>query len=214
MPDKLYLDKLPDRLIVAMPAEVRYFDDYAYDARPEKAAYDCIIRFAYSIDDFLRFVREAAHDGLLNPNGYLYIAYPKKGSKRYKETVDRDALIAYADTDDGFFEGTELKFNRMCALNEDFTIVGLKRLLTRPKTSAASQCVADYEDKVADVEARLAEIADVAAIYAALAPGYRRDWARYLFSVKAESTREKRFEEMVMILRQGYKSKALYRRGV
>ncbi len=44
-----------------------------------------------------------------------------------------------------------------------------------------------------------------------LTPGYQRDWARYIFSAKQQSTQEKRKAQMVDILSQGYKSVDLFR---
>jgi uncharacterized protein YdeI (YjbR/CyaY-like superfamily) len=53
---------------------------------------------------------------------------------------------------------------------------------------------------------------DVLAFYQSLTPGYRKDWARYVYSAVQEETREKRREEMKVILGEGYKSIDLYRR--
>ncbi len=75
-----------------------------------------------------------------------------------------------------------------------------------------SQCVADYADRIKDVEALLANHPNELKFYQSLTPGYQKDWARNLFSVKQEKTREKRLEKMIEILSQGYKTIELFRK--
>jgi uncharacterized protein YdeI (YjbR/CyaY-like superfamily) len=65
---------------------------------------------------------------------------------------------------------------------------------------------------VASIEADLRDTPDLLAFYKSLTPGYRKDWARYVYSAKQEETRAKRREEMKMILAAGYKSRDLYRK--
>ena len=60
------------------------------------------------------------------------------------------------------------------------------------------------------IEQDLQETPDLLAIYKKLTPGYRKDWARFVYSAKQEATREKRRAEMRNILRAGYKSRDLY----
>ncbi len=44
-----------------------------------------------------------------------------------------------------------------------------------------SQCVADYADRIKDVEALLANHPNELKFYQSLTPGYQKDWARNLF---------------------------------
>lgn len=81
------------------------------------------------------------------------------------------------------------------------------------KTSAASQCVADYENNVSDVEQLLAENPSELQFFQRLTPGYQKDWARYIFSAKQQKTREKRQAQMVDVLSQGFKTMELYRQN-
>lgn len=62
------------------------------------------------------------------------------------------------------------------------------------------------------MEKDLQDIPDLLAFYQSLTPGYRKDWARYVYSAKQEATRAKRREEMKIILGAGYKSRDLYRK--
>src|SRR5690606_2844324 len=115
--------------------------------------------------------------------------------------------------EDGYVLDSELKFSRMVSMDEVFTVVGLKReKKSSKKSSAASQRVGDYEEKVKDVEQMLAEHQNELQFFKELTPGYQRGWARYLFSAKQQKTRDKRQAEMIDILSQGYKSVELYRK--
>lgn len=80
------------------------------------------------------------------------------------------------------------------------------------KTSAASQCVSDYVENIKDVEVLLAKHPNELQFYQSLTPGYQKDWARHIFLAKQQQTREKRAQQMVEILSQGYKSIDLFRR--
>ena len=47
------------------------------------------------------------------------------------------------------------------------------------------------------------------AFFESLTPGYQRSWARYIYSAKQETTRQKRLNETIELLLQGFKSKDL-----
>lgn len=79
-------------------------------------------------------------------------------------------------------------------------------------SSQASQRVDDYISLVPSVEQDLEDTPELLALYQTLTAGYRKDWARYVYSAKQEETRAKRREEMKMILGAGYKSRELYRK--
>jgi uncharacterized protein YdeI (YjbR/CyaY-like superfamily) len=80
-------------------------------------------------------------------------------------------------------------------------------------SNRASQCVDDYIALIPNIELDLMDPPVLLAFYQSLSEGYRKDWARYVYSAKQEVTKEKRREEMKMILGAGYKSRDLYRRG-
>jgi uncharacterized protein YdeI (YjbR/CyaY-like superfamily) len=73
--------------------------------------------------------------------------------------------------------------------------------------------VDDYIEFISDVEKDLQDTPDLLAFYQSLTQGYRKDWARYVYSAKQEGTRAKRRDEMKMILGKGFKSRDLYRRN-
>lgn len=162
---------------------------------------------------WLLHTKSIIENNYLAPKGYLFFAYPKKGNKRYDTYIHRDEIFpALNVNDEGYVGNSDLKFSRMVSMDEVFTVVGLKREKKKEKKSQVpSQCVADYEDKVKDVENLLTDHPKELAFYQSLTPGYRRDWARFIFSAKQQSTRDKRKEQMVEVLSQGYKTMALYR---
>lgn len=143
----------------------------------------------------------------------LYFAYPKKGNKRYAEYIGRDDFFSVIEMDDeGYVYDSAIKFNKMVAFGEIFTVIGLKHQEKRKSRSTQpSQCVADYVERIPDVRAHFANNQEVLDLYDRLTPGYQRDWARYIYSTKSEATTEKRFSEMEYILKQGYKTKDLFR---
>ncbi|WP_243449910.1 YdeI/OmpD-associated family protein [Neobacillus terrae] len=100
----------------------------------------------------------------------------------------------------------------MVGLNETFTIVGLKEdSQNRNKTvNKASQCVDEYIELIPEVEKDLQDTPELLNFYQSLTQGYRKDWARYIYSAKQDSTKANRREKMKMILGAGYKSRDLY----
>ncbi|WP_318530333.1 YdeI/OmpD-associated family protein [Streptococcus sp. 20-1249] len=89
-------------------------------------------------------------------------------------------------------------------------MISVKNLVNPKKSSAASQKVADYAERIDDIRQLL--LADEAALtfYNSLTPGYQKDWARYVFSAKQEATQAKRKAEMLDILNKGFKTRQLY----
>ncbi|MNI75073.1 hypothetical protein D3C73_1311990 [compost metagenome] len=101
----------------------------------------------------------------------------------------------------------------MVGLNDVFTVVGFKEE-ARKKDAASkpSQRVDDYTSMIPAVEKELQGSPEALALYQSLTPGYRKDWARYVYSAVQEETRAKRRAEMIKILGEGYKSVDMYRR--
>lgn len=175
--------------------------------------HDAIFIFIETISEMVEHTKKVIEEGLLAEKGYLFFAYPKKGNKRYETYVHRDEIFPALNVgEDGYVKNSDVKFSRMVSMNDVFTVVGLKREKKKEKpASTVSQCVADYEENVKDVVVFLADHQTELAFYQKLTPGYQKDWARYIFSAKQQKTRDKRLQEMVNILAQGFKSIDLYR---
>lgn len=209
--DKLKLTKYTNMAVINEPDDYTLLNNYPTMLTNN---HDAIFIFIETIDDMVKHTTHIiTNNQLLQDKGYLFFAYPKKGNKRYTTHVHRDEIFPTLKVDDnGYVDGSDIKFSRMVSMDETFTVVGLKKEKKKTKkTTAASQCVADYEDHVKDIEAILKTHPTELAFYEGLTPGYRRDWARFVFSVKQQKTKEKRIEQMVDVLSQGYKTMDLFR---
>ena len=208
--DKLKLTTYQDLVVLHQPVDVNEFSGMKNELSED---HDAIFIFVETLDDMVKHTDRIIHHGQLRQGGYLFFAYPKKGNKRYETFIHRDEIFPAMSVDeDGYVKNSDLKFSRMVSMDDVFTVVGLKRTKRKEsKPTAASQCVADYEDHVKEIERILADHPSELSFYLSLTPGYQKDWARYVFSAKQQKTREKRQDQMISILGQGYKSIDLYR---
>ena len=221
--NKLRFDKFPKKLIQNKPGNMTELDGVCFETKA-KGVYDLVFAFVFSLDEMEETIRSVSAKGLLAEGGCLYLAYPKKGNKKYNEYINRDDIFPRLDVDeeDGFVNGLPLKFSKMAALNETFTVVGLRCFNDKSSVKkSAGNCVDDYIEKIPELRAALQSRAtgragkdsphNILAFYNGLSFGYQKDWARYVYSAKTDATREKRLGEMAEILKAGYKSKDLYR---
>ncbi|MFC7687812.1 YdeI/OmpD-associated family protein [Ureibacillus sp. GCM10028918] len=215
--EKLKLQKYKEIALLQVPADSAYFNDLPdYDTElVDTKSYDLIFAFVLDMESLQSIVQEIIKESFLNQKGYIYLAYPKKGNKIYSTFIHRDDLLAGLNADEeGYIGGSSIKFARMVALDDVFTVVGLKEdsksKSTNKKSTKASQCVDDYIEMIPQIEKDLQEVPEVLAFYQSLTPGYRKDWARFVYSAKQETTKEKRRNEMKNILSEGYKSRDLY----
>ena len=210
---KFAIEKYEQKLILNMPADIVDFDGLSFSAVMDKDKYDLIFAFIFSLDEFTNLLKTVIANDLLNLNGILYFAYPKKGNKQYKEYIGRDDFFPTVNMDnDGYVDDSPIKFNKMAAFNDVFTVIGLKHEPKRKKSAQPSQCVGDYIERIPDLRKHFEGNKEVLTFFDQLTAGYQRDWARYVFGVKNVATTDKRFAEMEHILKQGYKTVDLYRR--
>lgn len=193
--------------VINQPDDYHIFD---HSQLKLTGSHEIIFAFVENIHGFKSIVNACIDNQGLVKEGYLFVAYPKKGNKKYETFVHRDEIFPALNVmEDGYLKESDYKFNRMVSMDEVFTVVGIKHLPERKVSDRTSQCVADYEDKVEDVVQLLNS--EVVTFFNGLTPGYKKDWARYIYSAKQEKTRLKRIDEMNEILTAGYKSKELYR---
>lgn len=215
--EKLNLHKYERVAVLNQPAGADYLAELPdYDTKLNESAYDLIFAFVLDMDSLKRIVDKVIDKNHLSKNGYIFLAYPKKGNKEYATYIHRDDLMQGLGADDeGYIGSSDLKFARMVGLDDVFTVVGLKedsKNRNRPSTKA-SQSVDDYIGMISEIEKDLQDSPDLLAFYQSLTPGYRKDWARHVYSAKQEATQVKRRQEMKTILGEGYKSRDLYRRN-
>jgi len=213
--DKLKLNKYGKKAVLHRPDGFDLLGLDAYDTSLAEDKYDLIFAFVFDMPQLQELVQQVIARGLLDSKGYVYAAYPKKGNKAYPTYIHRDELFAGVGADaDGYVGTSSLKFARMVGLDDVFTVVGFKEEPRKAKTtSKPSQSVGDYVSMIPDIERDLADAPELLAFYRSLTPGYRKDWARYVYGVVQESTRARRREEMRKILGEGFKSAELYRSG-
>lgn len=210
--DKLNLNKFTNIAVINRPSD---YDVFTEQMTSFSENHDAIFTFVKTMEEMVKQTQYIlSNEQLLLEKGYLFFAYPKKGNNRYKTFVHRDEIFPAMNVgDDGYIGNSDMKFARMVSMDDVFTVVGLKREKKKvKKTSAASQCVADYEDNMKDVEALLGDHPHELTFFKSLTPGYQKDWARYIFSAKQQQTRDKRQQQMIDILSQGYKTIDLFRR--
>ncbi|MGG2066614.1 YdeI/OmpD-associated family protein [Bacillus sp. S14(2024)] len=210
--DKLKLNKFTNMAVINQPSDYKVFNEQTTILSKD---HDAIFIFVETIDEMVTHTQFIINnEQLLLEKGYVFFAYPKKGNTRYKTFIHRDEMFPAMNVEeDGYVGNSDIKFARMVSMDDIFTVVGLKREKKKAKkTPAASQCVADYEENVKDVEALLANHPNELTFYQSLTSGYQKDWARHIFSAKQQQTRDKRYQQMVDILSQGYKTIDLFRR--
>ncbi|OKP82049.1 hypothetical protein A3844_24660 [Paenibacillus helianthi] len=214
--DKLNLHKFKKVAILNRPEDEDSLSGLiAYDTELTDNCYDLIFAYVLNMEALQDLINTVIDRNYLDKGGYLYAAYPKKGNKVYSTYIHRDSLFEGVGADeDGYIGASNLKFARMVGLNDVFTVVGFKEE-TRKKNEASSkpsQRVDDYTSMIPAVENDLQDSPEALKLYQSLTPGYRKDWARYVYSAVQEGTRAKRRAEMKKILGEGYKSIDIYRR--
>ncbi|MBP3911359.1 MAG: YdeI/OmpD-associated family protein [Niameybacter sp.] len=209
--DKLKIENYKNRLFLNVPDTVMELQGVSADYKVQQTQYDCIFFFVFSLEEFEKAIDAIVEQKLLVEGGYLYLVYPKKGNKDYDTFIHRDSIMTLPMDENGYFKESLLKFSRMVAFNNTFTVCGLRHLKkVSKKSTKPSQCVDDYKDKVTDLKVYFQNQPEILERYVALTPGYQRDWARYIYSARTQNTIDKRLIEMAEILKQGFKTKQLY----
>ncbi|WP_125767758.1 YdeI/OmpD-associated family protein [Lapidilactobacillus wuchangensis] len=176
---------------------------------------DLQVFFVMNLAEMQAAISEIAQSKQLTATGYLYLIYPKLSSKKYTG-IHRDSIFPYLKVNEatGEVAATGLKFSRMVSFDEDFTVMGLKWLTGNQRaTSAASQRGQDYVSFLPKIKQRLAtETPANAEFFQTLAPGYQRDWARYLYSPKTSATRERHYQIFLTALAAHYPNYTHYQK--
>lgn len=206
---KLNIDKFNKICIVDKPDDIYYFNDIDFDKIILKENYDLIIYFVYDLNTMENQIINTEKRELIPFKKSIYFIYPKKSSKNYDKYIKRDDIFLYLNVDEntGFIKDSEFKFYKMVSFDEDFTLVGLRR--EKIEEFNENKYI-DYSDFIEDIENVLSKYSKALKYFEKLSFGYKREWARYVFSAKRQNTKDKRIEEMINILNLGYKSKAGY----
>ena len=211
---KLKLEKFKKIIFLNKSKETSPFDDLNVENNDTKDA-DLIISYVYTLQEFMDVIVYCDKNHSLKINGVLYFLYPKVKNKLNHKPIGRDSIFPFllVDEETGYVEGFDFKFNSMMALDENYTLIGVKYIPKEnfKKSNKSSMCVNDYIDKVIDVISFLEKYPRELEFFNKLSKGYQKDWARYIYSAKTDETVNKRKLEMVEILKAGYKTKQLHR---
>ncbi|KAF0226403.1 MAG: hypothetical protein FD133_1743 [Erysipelotrichaceae bacterium] len=206
--------KLKSMPIINMPdylkSELTPFNSLTLQNKQE-----ALLVFTQSNDEFFKTLEDIIKQDLIEDKGILLICYPKKGSPLYRSTVHRDEIFPRVKMDEeGFVYGSPYRFNRMLGFDENFTLLEIKKVLNFKPKSKISQIGSDYVHHIPELEALLEDEPLALKFYKSLTPGYRKDWAVYVFSTNSTNTRRKRIEEMIYLLKLGHKNITLYRQSL
>lgn len=211
---KLRLHKFQHILYCQPAKEAGAFDTLALPGMPNGQKPDLILAYVYTMEEMKRCVADLYSRSALAEEGCLYLAYPKRKNRLSHPPIDRDDIFPCLNVDEeGYALNTDYQFNLMVALDENYTLIGLKRLprAKQKNRTAASQCAADYADRVPDIAQWLETHAQAHAFFQSLPGSYQRDWACWLYSAKTEATLARRQAEMLESLNAGCKSKQHWR---
>lgn len=197
---KLKIDKYPTCAVFASRYE-SVLDPLPRVERPEGVA--LLIAFVYTLEEMQELVARVHPHAEVQA---LHLAYPKKGNKLSIPHIGRDDIFPAlgVNIDTGIVEGTDLRFNMMVSLDENFTIVGMRREQLSAKVKTERKCSSDYQAQIPVLEAMLSP--EERARFAQLAPSYQREWTAHILSAKTEATRTRRLAQLSEALRLGYKT--------
>lgn len=149
----------------------------------------------------------------LSNKGNFFLLYPKLRNVVGLPGVHRDDIFPYLGVnEEGVVAGTPYKFYKMISAGEVYTLIGLRPVQSfKPRSSTPSGRASDYEHHIPELISRLSEGDKV--LFELLTPGYKRDWARHIYSARGEATRQKRLGEMIQALRLGHKNIDAYHRA-
>ncbi|MCL2112476.1 MAG: YdeI/OmpD-associated family protein [Streptococcaceae bacterium] len=231
--EKLNLNKFNNKLVLNLPDSSYLSDLTNCQYADEKNSYDLIITFVTNPKEFTKSF--AKYRNKISPDGLYVVAYPKVGNKKFSTSIHRDELfdLLKINPDSKIVADSTLKFNRMVALDEIYTVIAIKNIASQKtgKTSAASQRVTDYTSKLPELrqlltvpistdstaQANHLELTELAAAldyFDSLTPGYQRDWARYIYSAKQSATQEKRKDEFLSAMTAKIKTSDLYKKSL
>lgn len=170
--------------------------------------FEVMLVFVDSLEMMKQTILQAEKD--LSNEGMLYLCYPKLKNTLGLSGIHRDHIFPYLKVDEstGYVKDTLMRFNKMAAFDDDYTLLAVKKDTKQKSRSQTSQRVVDYERYIDDIK-HLLKNESCYEFYDKLTRGYQKGWARYIYSAKTEETKQKRIKEMIELLSKGVKSKDL-----
>lgn len=173
-----------------------------------EAQYEVILVFVDSLEMMKQAILQAEKE--LTNEGILYLCYPKLKNTLGLNGIHRDHIFPYLNVDDitGYVKDTLMRFNKMAAFDNNYTLLAVKKDTKQKSRSLTSQKVLDYEQYIENIK-ELLKNELCYDFYDNLTRGYQKGWARYIYTAKTEVTKQKRLKEMIELLSRGIKSKDL-----
>lgn len=212
---KLKIEKYATRYVEDCPANLKSsFKVANFTTHISKGPYDFMLYFVTDLKTMADKITQVDRQKSLAKTGYLYFAYPKLKNHLGLPGIHRDDIFPTLDIDDatGIFGDTQLKFSRMLALDDDWTLIGLKVFDDKPNGKVKSQRVADYEALIPKLQAALPK--QNQSQFIDLTPGKKRDWARYVYGVVQASTQKQHLALMIDSLSAGYTTITAYQQSL
>src|SRR4051812_30564050 len=92
--EKLSLQKYENVAVLHLPEGSDYLVELTnYDTELTGSKYDLIFAFVLDMESLKALVNKVIEKNSLNENGYIFLAYPKKGNKQYATFIHRDDLL-------------------------------------------------------------------------------------------------------------------------
>lgn len=183
------------------------------DIVQDKTHHQVIVSFVNKLSQMKQAV-EYANQYLID-DGLLYLVYPKLNNKLNLKGIHRDHIFPYLLVDEttGYVKDTNMRFNQMRSYDNNQTLLGIKKDTKRKERKKNQKETVDYSEKIGDARKLLIDLPTLT-FFDSLAPGYQKEWAKYIFEPVLEDTQLRRKEEMIRLLDQGIKSKNLEKRKV
>ncbi|WP_093856520.1 hypothetical protein [Tenuibacillus multivorans] len=116
------------------PKDYEVFKEYPNELYK---GHDAIIAFVTTLDEMVDLTKKIVGQKLLNEKGYLFLAYPKKGNKRYDTYIHRDEIFPAMKTKEGYVFDSDVKFAMVVSMDDTYTVFSLKNEKKPAKKSVA-----------------------------------------------------------------------------
>lgn len=177
----------------------------SYPPIEETKSYDKIFVYAHSLEDMRRSLSYIHKTSSLRPQGSIFILYPKLKNPAGITGIHRDLIFPYLGVgEDGVVAEMPYMFYKMISGGEVYTVIGLRGVGHKAKSSHGQLTVAQYEKYLPELLSLLST--EDRAAFERLPAGYQRGWVVYVYSPRMAATRVRRHAYMLEAVRRGYKT--------
>lgn len=210
---KFNLDILPKLLVLHLPNNITLFDELHFDKVIISFEYDLIVVFVFTLQEIKKMLYDIYDKNLLSNGGYLYFIYPQKGNQEYRSHIDTKDILTYfhISKEYPYMSNTYLKYTMSYYFNETYSMIDFRYINDKITRTTISSTIIDYASYIPDIKKVITSDQESMNIFESLSEEDQIGWAKFIFSAKSKATQKKRILEMKDMLRQGYKSRDLYK---